>query len=72
MKEPCEYYITTDQTGGNILSNTANYLQSKGCTNAYSLDQGGSVALARNDKLINQVNSNEGERAVADFLYFTE
>lgn len=72
MKEPCEYYITTDQTGGNILSNTANYLQSKGCTNAYSMDQGGSVALARNDKLINQVNSNEGERAVADFLYFTE
>jgi exopolysaccharide biosynthesis protein len=35
------------------------------------MDQGGSVSLVRNDTLIN--NPSDGsERAVGDFLYFTE
>lgn len=71
MTEPCEYYITTDQTYNNTLSGTAEYLKSKGCTNAFSLDQGGSVTLTRGEKVINQL-SDEGERAVGDILYFTE
>lgn len=68
MTEPCEYYITTDNTYNNQLSDTAAYLKNKGCTNAYSLDQGGSVTLVRNNDVIN--NPTEGERAIGDFLYF--
>jgi len=71
MTEPCEYYIVTDTTYGNSLSGTAEYLKSKGVTNAYSLDQGGSVSLVRNDTLINNPSDENGERAVGDFLYFT-
>lgn len=69
MTEPCEYYITTDTTYNNKLSDTATYLKNKGCTNAYSLDQGGSVTLVRNNDVIN--NTTDGERAIGDFLYFT-
>ena len=70
MTEPCEYYIVTDKTYNNALHDTAEYLKAKGCTNAYSLDQGGSVSLVRNTDLIN--NPSDGsERAVGDFLYFT-
>ncbi len=71
MTEPCEYYITTDQTYNNALHNTAEYLKEKGCENAFSLDQGGSVTLVRNQQVINQL-TDEGERAIGDFLYFTE
>ena len=70
MTEPCEYYIVTDKTANNALSDTAEYLKAKGCTNAYSLDQGGSVSLVRNTDLINNPRDGE-ERAVGDFLYFT-
>ena len=70
MTKPCEYYIVTDTTYNNALHNTAEYLKGKGCTNAFSLDQGGSVSLVRNNDLLN--NPSEGkERAVGDFLYFT-
>ena len=68
---PGEYYIITDTTYNNRLSDTAEYLKSKGCTNAYSLDQGGSVSLVRNKTLINNPSDSEGERSVGDFLYFT-
>ena len=70
MTEPCEYYIVTDKTYNNALHDTAEYLKGKGCTNAYSLDQGGSVSLVRNTDLINNPSDGE-ERAVGDFLYFT-
>lgn len=68
---PGEYYIVTDTTYNNKLSDTAEYLKSKGCNNAYSLDQGGSVSLVRNNSLINNPSDDNGERAVGDFLYFT-
>lgn len=71
MTEPCEYYVVTDKTANNILSNTAKYLQEKGCKNAYSLDQGGSVTLVRDNNVINNVSDSSGERAVGDFLYIT-
>jgi len=67
---PGEYYIVTDTTYNNKLSDTAQYLKNKGCTNAYSLDQGGSVSLVRNKSLINNPSDDDGERAVGDFLYF--
>lgn len=73
MTQPGEYYIVTDKTGNNVLSDTAEYLKSKGCTNAYSMDQGGSVSLVRNNDVINNP-SGEGEenlRNIGDFLYFT-
>lgn len=68
---PGEYYIITDTTYNNKLSDTAEYLKGKGCNNAYSLDQGGSVSLVRDDTLINNPSDKNGERAVGDFLYFT-
>ena len=67
---PGEYYIVTDTTYNNRLNKTAEYLKSKGVTNAYSLDQGGSVSLVRNSDLINNPSDKSGERAVGDFLYF--
>ena len=69
---PGEFYIITDTTENNKLSDTAEYLKSKGVINAYSLDQGGSVTLIRNNDLINKPSDDAGERAVGDFLYFTE
>ncbi len=69
---PGEYYIITDTTYNNRLSDTAEYLKQKGCTNAYSLDQGGSVSLVRDNTLINNPSDENGERAVGDFLYFSE
>lgn len=71
MTEPCEYYIVTDTTYDNSLSDTADYLKSKGVTNAYSLDQGGSVSLVREDTLINNPSDATGERPVSDFVYFS-
>jgi len=68
---PGEYYIVTDTTYDNRLSDTAEYLKSKGCNNAYSLDQGGSVSLALNGQLVNNPSDSTGERPVGDFLYFT-
>ena len=73
MTQPGEYYIVTDKTENNNLSDTAEYLKSKGCTNAYSMDQGGSVSLVRNNDVINNPTGNgeDGLRSVGDFLYFT-
>lgn len=73
MTQPGEYYIVTDKTENNNLSDTAKYLKSKGCTNAYSMDQGGSVSLVRNNDVINNPTGNgeDGLRSVGDFLYFS-
>ena len=68
---PGEYYIVTDTTYNNRLSDTAEYLKAKGCNNAYSLDQGGSVSLVLNNQLVNNPSDSTGERSVGDFLYFT-
>ncbi len=67
---PGEYYIVTDTTENNVLSDTAEYLKGKGCDNAYSLDQGGSVTLVRDNNVINTPRDGS-EREVGDFLYFT-
>ncbi len=64
-----DYYIVTDQTYNNKLSNTAEYLKGKGVNNAFSLDQGGSVSLVKGTSLIN-TPSDGSQRAVGDFLYF--
>lgn len=73
MTQPGEYYIVTDKTENNNLSDTAKYLKSKGCTNTYSMDQGGSVSLVRNNDVINNPTGNgeDGLRSVGDFLYFS-
>ena len=68
---PGEYYIVTDTNTNNKLSDTAEYLKSKGVQNAYSLDQGGSVTLVRDGQVINNPSDSTGERPVGDFLYFT-
>lgn len=70
---PGEYYIVTDTTYENTLSNTAEYLKGKGVYNAYSLDQGGSVSLVRDDTVINNPSDSgpDGQRQVGDFLFFT-
>lgn len=65
------YYIVTDKSADNVLSDTAEYLKSLGCNNAWSLDQGGSVTLAREGKVINNPSDESGERAIGDVLYFT-
>ena len=70
QSNPGEYYIVTDTTENNALSDTAQYLADKGCNNAYSLDQGGSVTLVRDDEVINEPRDGS-ERQVGDFLYFT-
>lgn len=67
-----EYYIVTDMTYNNVLSNTAQFLKSKGCVNAYSLDQGGSVSLVLNGELLNNPSDSSGERAVGDFITFSD
>ena len=70
---PGEYYIITDTNYNNRLSDTAEYLKSLGVQNAYSLDQGGSVTLVRDDDVVNNPSGEgaNGERPVGDFLYFT-
>lgn len=69
MVEPCDYYVVTD-TSYQSQTSTANYLLEKGCTFAKSLDQGGSVSLTFDGKLIN--NPTDGsERAVGDFICFS-
>ena len=68
MVSPRNYYILT---GTSTNRAAANYLLEKGCFWAKSMDQGGSVSLVVNGKLINASFLN-GERAVGDFLMFSE
>ena len=65
----CEYYVLTD-LGGQKLSTSAEYLKEKGCYNAFSLDQGGSVSLDYGEKPVYYKGDNGEERPVGDFLYF--
>ena len=68
MVEPCDYYIVTDLDTQSQTA-TANFLLSKGCTFAKSLDQGGSVALVYEGNMINPPRDGS-ERAVGDFICF--
>ncbi len=68
MKEPGEYYILTGETTNR---GARDYLYDIGCTYAKSMDQGGSVTLVLDGEIINNPTDEEGERSVADFLYFT-
>lgn len=65
----CEYYVLTD-LGGQRLSSSAEYLKSKGCYNAFSLDQGGSVSLDYGSESVYYKGDDGVERPVGDFLYF--
>lgn len=65
----CEYYILTD-LGDQRLSTSAEYLKQKGCYNAFSLDQGGSVSLDYGEKPVYYKGDDGVERPVGDFLYF--
>ena len=65
----CEYYVLTDM-GSQRLSTSAKYLKNKGCKNAFSLDQGGSVSLDYGDESVYYKGDKGKERAVGDFLYF--
>ena len=66
----CEYYVLTDLSGQK-LPTSAEYLKNKGCNNAFSLDQGGSVSLNYKDKSVYYKGDDGEERPVGDFLYFT-
>jgi exopolysaccharide biosynthesis protein len=76
MVSPCEYYIITAGSGsyknGISLEEAQNILLAKGCTYARALDGGGSSSLVFENKLINNPAASGKERAVADFVYFTE
>ncbi len=69
MVEPGEYYIVTGSTSKEQVTN---YLLDKNCTFAKSMDQGGSVSLVYGNQLVNNPTDEDGERAVGDFLYFTD
>ncbi len=68
MKEPGEYYVLIGETTNR---GARDYLYDMGCTYAKSMDQGGSVTLVLDGEVINDPTDKEGERSVADFLYFT-
>ena len=58
-----EIYVLT---GVSTTRGAAEYLKSKGCTWAKSLDMGGSVTLYANGHLINEPTDDNGERKVID------
>jgi exopolysaccharide biosynthesis protein len=76
MVGPCEYYIITAGSGsyknGISLEEAQNILLAKGCTYARALDGGGSSSLVFENTLVNVPAASGKERAVADFVYFTE
>jgi exopolysaccharide biosynthesis protein len=76
MVGACEYYIITAGSGsyknGISLQEAQNILLAKGCTYARALDGGGSSSLVFENTLINVPAVSGKERAVADFVYFTE
>jgi exopolysaccharide biosynthesis protein len=76
MVAPGEYYIITAGSGsyknGISLQEAQNILLAKGCTYARALDGGGSSSLIFENTLINTPAASGKERAVADFVYFTE
>lgn len=68
MIEPCDYLVVTDIDTQSQTA-TANYMLSRGCTFAKSLDQGGSVSLVYDGNLVNTPRDGS-ERAVGDFICF--
>lgn len=76
MVRPCEYYIITagekSYDNGLTLQELIDIFQSKGCVYARALDGGGSSSLVFENTLVNVPCPYGSERAVADFIYFTE
>ncbi len=76
MVKPCEYYIITagekSYDNGLTLQELIDIFQSKGCVYARALDGGGSSSLVFENTLVNVPCPKGSERAVADFVYFTE
>ena len=76
MVQPCEYYLlvsgTHDYKGGMSYDEVRDTLMSHGCTFGKCMDGGGSSSLVFEGKLINNPAVNNEERAVSDFLFFTE
>ena len=75
MVKPCEYYILvagdlTESSGVSFVK-MQDLFYNLGCVYARSFDGGGSSSLVFNHELIN-VPKGGSERAVVDFLYFTE
>lgn len=75
MVEPCEYYIITagesSYDNGLTFAQMQEIFQSCGCTYARSLDGGGAASLVFDGALLNSPAAGE-ERAVVDFVYFTD
>ena len=76
MVKPCEYYIITagekSYDNGLTLQELIDIFLSKGCVYARALDGGGSSSLVFENTLVNVPCPKGSERAVADFIYFTE
>lgn len=75
MVRPCEYYIITAGNGGYNKGMTydeiRDTLMSRDCGFGKCLDGGGSSSLVFEKELLNKPATGS-ERAVTDFLYFTE
>ncbi len=75
MVAPCEYYIITSGTFGYVNGFYYNEMQdifeALECDTAINFDGGGSTTLVFDGELINEPAYGE-ERAVVDFVYFTE
>ena len=76
MVQPCEYYLlTAGESGyskGMTYDEVRSVLLSRGCSFGKCMDGGGSSSLVFLGELINTPAVGGEERAVADFLYFTE
>ena len=77
MVEPGEYYLITAGSGhyegGMTYDEIREVLLSHGCTFGKCMDGGGSSTLVFENRVVNIPAEGDGrERAVADFLYFTE
>jgi len=75
MVKPCEYYILVagdyyEETGVSFVK-MQDVFYNLGCVYARSFDGGGSSSLVFKNQLLN-VPKGGSERAVVDFLYFTE
>lgn len=75
MVKPCEYYLITAGSGGYkggaTYDEIRNILVSHDCQFGKCMDGGGSSSLVFENQLINEPATGK-ERAVVDFLYFTE
>ncbi len=76
MVQPCEYYLlvsgSANYNGGLTYDEVRDILMSHGCSFGKCMDGGGSSSLVFRGNLVNNPAVNNQERAVCDFLYFTE